>query len=171
MHACAWPWQISEKGALRTIPRTTDLYYHFGMDYTPLNRLVVLLLAVLLILFGALAVFQPPTRHYAYMIIEAPENLGITFLLNGRGRAADCEATIASLASAMLASCPTCRIKQLQCLMELDSAQQRLHSGEPLDTPSARLPGGVASYAAPNPATALAACRESQRPPPRAPRQ
>jgi UDP-GlcNAc:undecaprenyl-phosphate/decaprenyl-phosphate GlcNAc-1-phosphate transferase len=127
------------------------------------QSLISALMAALLILFSTLAVFQPPTRHYASMIIEAPEKLSITFLLNGRERAEDCEATIANLASAILASCPTCRIKQLQCLTELDSTQQRLLSSEPLDAPSARLPSGVATYAAPNPAIALATCQESQR--------
>jgi UDP-N-acetylmuramyl pentapeptide phosphotransferase/UDP-N-acetylglucosamine-1-phosphate transferase len=97
------------------------------------------------------------------MTIDAPENLSITFLFHGRNRAVDCDATIVNLASAILASCPACRIKQLQCLPELDSSQQRLLSSDPLDTPSARLPSGVAIYAAPNPATALGACQESQR--------
>ena len=71
----------------------------------------VLLLAALLILFSALAVYQPPTRHHAQMLIESSDNLNIGFLLNGRKRAQDCQATIATLAIAMLASCPTCRIK------------------------------------------------------------
>jgi len=64
-----------------------DLYYHHLMATVSNNRLVVFLLAALLVLFSALAVFRPPTRHHAYMIIEAPENLTITFLLNGRERA------------------------------------------------------------------------------------
>lgn len=127
------------------------------------QSLVSALIAALLILFSALAVFRPPSNHHAYMSIEAPENLGITFLFNGRSRAADCEATIVNLASAILASCPGCRIKQLQCLPKLDSTLQRLLSSEPLDTPSARLPNGVAIYAAPNLVTALGACQESQR--------
>jgi UDP-N-acetylmuramyl pentapeptide phosphotransferase/UDP-N-acetylglucosamine-1-phosphate transferase len=126
------------------------------------QSLVSVLIAALLILFSALAVFRPPSSHHAYMIIEAPENLSITFLLNPRERAADCEATIANLGSAILASCPTCRIKRLQCVTELAPAQHGLLSSEPLDTPSARLPGGVAVYSAPNMATALGACRESQ---------
>lgn len=121
------------------------------------------LIAALLILFSTLAVLQPPIRHNAYMIIEAPENLSITFMFNGRDRAVDCDATIVNLASATLASCPACRIKQLQCLSELNSTQQRLLSSEPLDTPSARLPSGVVVYTAPDPATALATCQESQR--------
>jgi UDP-N-acetylmuramyl pentapeptide phosphotransferase/UDP-N-acetylglucosamine-1-phosphate transferase len=125
--------------------------------------LVTALIAVLLILFSTLAVLQPPTRRHAYMIVEMPQNLSITFLLNGRERAADCEATVANLASALLASCPTCRIKQLQCLTKLDSNLRQLLSSEPLDTASARLPDGVVSYTSPDPATALATCQASQR--------
>lgn len=127
------------------------------------QSLVSGLIAALLILFSTLAVFRPPASHYAYMIIEAPENLSITFLLDGRERAVDCDATIARLGSTILASCPTCRIKQLQCLTELDPAQRQLLSNEPLDIPSARMPSGVAIYAAPSPAIALPACQESQR--------
>ena len=127
------------------------------------QSLISALIAALLILFSTLAVYQPPNKHYAYMIIEAPENLSITFLLNGRKRAVDCEATITKLASALLASCSACRIKQLQCLTKLDVTQQYLLSSEPLDSTSARLPGGVAIYTAPSLATALATCQESQR--------
>ena len=127
------------------------------------QSLVSGLIAALLILFSTLAVFWPPASHYAYMIIEAPENLSITFLLDGRERAADCDATIARLGSTILSSCPTCRIKQLQCLPELDSTERHLLSSEPLDTPSARMPSGVVIYTAPNPTTALTACQESQR--------
>lgn len=130
---------------------------------SPNRGVAIPLLATLLILFSALAVFRPPSSHHAFMIIEAPENLNITFLFNGRNRAADCDATIVNLASAILASCPTCRIKQLQCLTQLDATQQYLLSSEPLDTPSARLPSGAAIYAAPNVTTALGACQESQR--------
>jgi UDP-GlcNAc:undecaprenyl-phosphate/decaprenyl-phosphate GlcNAc-1-phosphate transferase len=127
------------------------------------QSLVSALIAALLILFSTLAIFQPPPRHHAYMIIEMPENLSTTFLLNGRERALDCQATIANVASAILASCPTCRVKQLQCLMKLDSTQQHLLSSAPLDTASARLPDGVVIYTAPNPAIALATCQVSQR--------
>ena len=127
------------------------------------QALISALIAALLILFSTLAAFRPPTSHHAYLIIEAPENLSITLLLNGPERAVDCEATIANLASAILVSCPTCRIKQPQCLMQLDATQQRLLSSEPLDTPSLRLPSGVAIYTAPKLATALDACQESQR--------
>ncbi len=127
------------------------------------QSLISALIAALLILFSTLAVYQPPNKHYAYMIIEAPENLSITFLLNGRKRAVDCEATITKLASALLASCSACRIKQLQCLTKLDVTQQYLLSSEPLDSTSSRLPGGVAIYTAPSLATALATCQESQR--------
>jgi UDP-N-acetylmuramyl pentapeptide phosphotransferase/UDP-N-acetylglucosamine-1-phosphate transferase len=125
--------------------------------------LISALIGALLIVVGALAVFQPPTRHYPYMIIDAPENLRITFLFDGRERAANCESTIASLASAILASCATCRVRQLQCLTQLDESQQDLLSSEPLETAAARLQGGVALYSSPEPAAALAACEESQR--------
>jgi len=127
------------------------------------GRIGVFLLAALLILFSALAVYRPPSNIYPYMIIEAPDNVSVTFLLHQRQRSVDCQATIAKLASATLASCPSCRIKTLQCLSELTPSQQDLLSANPLATPSARLPGGVAVYASPTPAAAMGACEESQR--------
>lgn len=126
--------------------------------------LISVLLAAVMIVFSTLAILRPPTQHHGYMIIETPENLSVTFLLtHQRGRMADCEANIVRMASVTLASCPSCSIKRLQCLAELTPTQQALLSTEPLDTPSVRLPGGVAVYTAPDAIAALVACRESQR--------
>jgi glycosyl transferase family 4 len=125
--------------------------------------LIFSLIFALLILVTTLAVFRTPTRFHAYVVIEAPENLSITVLFKGHERTEDCEATIASMASVMRVGCPSCPIKQAECLLKLNSTQQKLLSSEPLDTPSTRVPGGVVTYSAPNMATALATCQASQR--------
>jgi len=116
-----------------------------------------------MIVVSALAVLRPQNNYYPYMTVEAPANVSITFLLKARAREAACKATTATLAIAALGNCPTCRIKQLECLPNLDLKQRQWLSTAPLATPSMRLTEGVAVYAAPHPAAALGACQESER--------
>lgn len=120
-------------------------------------------IAGLLLLAAAWVGYHRPPPHYPYMVMDAAENLSISFLLNAQKSSADCEATIANIASAMLANCPNCRIKQLQCLSELSAEQERQLSKAPLSIPSARMANGVALYNSQNPALALSACQESER--------
>ncbi len=127
------------------------------------KRLLSLIVAGLLLLATAgIALNRPPLR-YPYMAMDVTENLSISFLLNGQKSSVDCEATIANLASAMLAKCPGCRITQLRCLAELSAEQERQLSSAPLPIPSARMAKGIALYTSPDPGLALATCIESER--------
>jgi UDP-GlcNAc:undecaprenyl-phosphate/decaprenyl-phosphate GlcNAc-1-phosphate transferase len=127
------------------------------------STLISILLTALMIVVSALAVLHPKNNYYPYMTVEVPANVSITFLLKARAREATCRGTIAALAIAALGNCPTCRIKQLECRSDLDASQREWLSATPLASLSMRLPGGVAIYAAHDPAAALSACRESQR--------
>jgi hypothetical protein len=92
-----------------------------------------------------------------------PGGIDITFLFNGRKDKTSCETLATSVTNGMLTVCPTCQTKAKQCLDSLEPQHRKLLSAEPLDTPSARLPDGVATYHASNPDIALAACQESER--------
>lgn len=154
MHSLTGPAQISATNACKL----RDI-----MALTQRNNLIAGFLTALLIAVCTLAIVRPPSKNYAFVEIEAPGNHVATLLLKQRDRATDCEASIANLAGAILASCPACRIKQLQCLPSLDEIQQKILSSAPLASPSTRLPNGVAVYSAPTGESALAACLESQR--------
>lgn len=125
------------------------------------KRLISLII-VLLLLAAAWVVFYRQPPHYPIMVMDATENLSISFLLKGQRNSTDCAAAIANLGSATLEKCPACRIKQLQCLDELSEKQERQLSSAPLSIPSARMANGVALYASQDPALALAACQESE---------
>ena len=124
------------------------------------------LLLPLLFLFltatNATAAFRS-TLYYPYVEMSAPGGIDITFLFSARKDAASCETLATSVTNGMLAVCLTCQIKAKQCLDSLDPQHRKMLSADPLDVPSARLPDGVSTYHASDPAIALAACRESER--------
>lgn len=127
------------------------------------NRLISASIAGLLLVAAAWVVVYRPPPNYPYMVMDVAENLNVSFLLHEQKSQDVCEATIARLASAMLANCPSCRIKQLQCLDELSGEQERQLSSAPLSIPSGRMAKGVALYSAQDTSLALAACQESER--------
>lgn len=127
------------------------------------KRLISIAIAGLLLVATAWVAFHRSLPNYPYMEMDATEDLSIAFLLNGQKSHVACESTIANLASALLANCPSCRIKKLQCLTELSAEQERQLSSAPLHIASARMVKGVALYTSQNPASALAACQESER--------
>ena len=135
---------------------------HFYENHTMTKRLSQII-AILLFFVSALVVFHRSSPYYPNMVMDSSESLTISFLLNGQKSLTDCEATIANLASAALAKCPNCRIKQLQCLTELDIEKERQLSSAPLDIPSARMVSGVAIFNSKDPAQALFSCQESER--------
>ncbi len=128
------------------------------------NRIFSLFIAGLLLIASGWVAFNRQSPFYPNMVMDAAENLSVSFLLNGQNNSADCKATIANLASVMLAKCPSCRIKQLQCLEQLSAQQEHQLSSAPLSIPSGRMANkGVALYISQDPALALSACQESER--------
>lgn len=127
----------------------------------------MLIIIGLLLLAIAWVFTNRSQQRYPHMVMDATENINVnvsvSFLLNGQKSLADCEATIANLASAMFAKCPVCRIKQLQCLTELSAEQERQLSSAPLSIPSARMDKGVALFISQDQNLALATCQESER--------
>ena len=127
------------------------------------NRSINVIIAMMLLIASAWVGFHRTPPRYPYMVMDVAENLSISFLLNGQQSSVDCKAAISNISSVMLAKCPGCRIRQLQCLTELSAEQERQLSSAPLSIPSARMVNGITLYNSQDPALALAACQESER--------
>jgi len=101
--------------------------------------------------------------YYPHVVVEAQENVRLEFLQQGLLRNEACESAVATIADAIRASCPACRVAIRQCAGKLEPAYEKLLSEDPIEMPSSRLPRGVVTYVADNKALALAACRETER--------
>lgn len=124
----------------------------------------VLTLAVgMLMLFLVLAMTQRPVNHYPYTVVQFPDDLRLSFLLQNKKSQKECQEATVNLVSVIRGACPTCNVVENTCLRDLDSQQHRLLGEEPLPHPSARLPNGVAVYESSNPRIAQAACAESEK--------
>ena len=129
------------------------------------KRLISLIIAGLLIFSSIWILVNRDNRLYPLMVMDVTEkeNLNISFLLHGTNSLSNCETTIATLARTVLAKCSNCRIKQLQCLDDLDEEQERQLSTAPLGIPSARMANGVVLFHAQDATVALSACETSER--------
>lgn len=101
--------------------------------------------------------------HYPHVAIEAQAGVRLEFLREGLLEREDCRSATATVAEAIRASCPACRIAIQECLERLDPDQERLLSEKPIAVPSSRLPNGVVAYLSKDSSLALAACRETER--------
>ena len=101
--------------------------------------------------------------YYPHVVVEAQENVRLEFLQQGLLRNEACESAVATIAEAIRASCPACRVAIRQCAGKLEPAYEKLLSEDPIEMPSSRLPHGVVAYVSDNKALALAACRETER--------
>ncbi len=101
--------------------------------------------------------------YYPLVVVDAADNLALTFLQQPTSDGKACAVLAATIASLMQANCPTCRVMTQQCLTDLTPELSDLYSERPIATPAARILNGVIAYAHPDPRMALAACMESQR--------
>jgi UDP-GlcNAc:undecaprenyl-phosphate/decaprenyl-phosphate GlcNAc-1-phosphate transferase len=101
--------------------------------------------------------------HYPNVVVEAQDNLKLEFLQHGRSRSDDCQSAAATIADAIRATCPACRIAAQRCLADLAPEKETLLSEEPVAIPTSRLPDGVVAYSSANQALALAACKEAEK--------
>lgn len=112
--------------------------------------------------FGAVPLLRG-TLHYPTLTMTVGGELHLGFVKYGVIAGTACETRLAGLADTLQKNCPTCRITQRSCVTDLSPDLLRTLSTEPLETPSARLPDGVVSYASAIPGLALSSCRESER--------
>lgn len=101
--------------------------------------------------------------YYPLVVVDAADNLTLTFLQEPTSDEKACGALATTIASLMHANCPACKVTKRQCLTDLSPDLRDLLSEKPIATPSAYIPNGVIAYAHPNPKIALATCMESQR--------
>src|SRR5688572_691888 len=107
--------------------------------------------------------FSQRNQHYPYLVFEAAESLRIVFLQRSQGLRRDCEATTNRVAEAVLAQCSTCRLLEKRCLETLDTRQRKILSGQPLDIPVMRTPGGAVAFLSATPGLAQEVCGEAER--------
>lgn len=119
--------------------------------------------AAVFIAVAAAAHFLHGRVYYPHVLVETQENVRLEFLQPGLLKNEACESAVASIADAIRASCPSCRVAVRQCSGKLEPAYERLLSEDPIEMPSSRLPHGVVAYVSDNKALALAACRETER--------
>src|SRR6266850_5821606 len=101
--------------------------------------------------------------YHPHVVADTQENVRLEFLQSGLLNSEACESAVASIADAVRASCPACRVAIRQCAGKLEPAYEKLLSEDPIETPSSRLPRGIVTYISDNKALALAACRETER--------
>ena len=68
-----------------------------------------------------------------------------------------------SVAEAVLRHCSTCRLVEKRCLESLDTRQRKILSGQALDIPVMRSPGGAVAFLSPTPGLAQEVCRQAER--------
>src|SRR5438552_447576 len=101
--------------------------------------------------------------YYPHVVVESRENVRLEFLQQGLLKSEACQSAVATIADAIRASCPACRVAIRHCPGRLEPAYEKLLSEDPIEMPSSRLPQGVVTYLSDNKALALAACRETER--------
>ena len=128
-----------------------------------LLRLGVVLSAFTLV--AGIIYYSRNAAYYPLVIVDAPDNLTLTFLQAPSSDRNACTALAATVGSLMRANCEACKVIKEQCVEQrnLTPDLRDLFSEKPIATPSARIYNGFIAFADPNPKTALAACMESQR--------
>src|SRR5258708_7001556 len=100
--------------------------------------------------------------YYPHVVVESQENVRLEFLQQGLLKSEACQSAVATIADAIRASCPACRVAIRQCAGKLEPAYEKLLSEDPIEMPSSRLPPGRVTYISDNKTLALAACRETE---------
>lgn len=116
------------------------------------------------VLFAAAAAawISQRDQHYPYLVFQASESLQMVFLQRSHRVRSDCEATSNRVAEAVLGQCGGCRLVEKRCLATLDSRQRKILSGQPLDIPVMRTPGGTVAFLSTTPGLAQEVCRQAE---------
>lgn len=120
--------------------------------------------ALLVVIFSVAAVsLQKPRTHYPEVVIQAPDKIQVTMLLQSHSSDSQCMTATRTIASTMKNTCPDCAVVQARCLDNLNPRQHMLLSGQTVDVPMMRIPRGVLTFEATEPAIAAQTCLESAR--------
>ena len=127
------------------------------------RRIPLWVVCTLLVAILGAGFLSQRTQYRPYVVLQATETLQIAFLQRGHALRQDCEATASRIAEAVLAQCSTCRLQEKRCLDKLDARQRKILSGQPLDIPVMRTPGGAVAFLSSTPGFAQEVCREAER--------
>jgi len=127
------------------------------------KKIPVWLLSALLVAALVAGFLSQRTQFHPYLVFQATDTLKIVFLQRGQALSRECEATANRVAEAVLAQCGICRLLEKRCLDKLDSRQRKILSGQPLDIPVMRTPGGAVAFLSSAPDFAQEVCREAER--------
>jgi UDP-N-acetylmuramyl pentapeptide phosphotransferase/UDP-N-acetylglucosamine-1-phosphate transferase len=127
------------------------------------RRAPIWLASALLALVVVAGVLSHREQHHPYLVFQATESLQMVFLQRDHGLSRDCEATVDRIAEAVLRQCSTCRLVEKRCLDTLDTRQRKILSGQALDIPVMRNPGGAVAFLSTTPGFAHEVCREAER--------
>jgi len=127
------------------------------------KSLPVLILGLTLMLTAAAIEFLPETLYFPVVEYSTPENIRFAALKNGELDKSACEHGAGQMAQAVRKNCPACKVVE-SCFRGLDAERRKILSREPLEMPSARLPGGklTMTVSAADPQLALAVCRQTE---------
>ncbi len=125
--------------------------------------LPVLVLSVTAALTAAAVEYLPETLYFSVIEYSTPEHIRIALYKNGEFDRSDCEQGASRAATAIRASCPTCKVEE-RCVRGLDVEHRKILSREPLSTPSVRMPGGklTMTLSTNDQQVALGVCRQAE---------
>ncbi len=125
--------------------------------------LPVLILGLTALLTAAAIEYLPKTLYFPVIEYTTPDNIRFRLLKNGELDQTGCERGAHSVAQAIIASCPKCKVAE-RCFRGLDAERRRILSREPLLTPSIRTPDGkvAMTISADDPQLAMSVCRASE---------
>src|SRR5437867_10257568 len=95
--------------------------------------------------------------YYPHVVVESQENVRLESLQQGLLKNEACQSAVATIADAIRASCPACRVAIRHCPGRLEPAYEKLLSEGAIEMPGSRWPEGVVTYLSDNKALALAA--------------
>jgi len=135
------------------------------------RRLLTVVTALLIMLFGALAATERPAALHPSIDVEAalpnpgepakPHRLNIRYILDAVTTKQRCETLNGSVSSAILEKCPFCAVKALKCKTELEPIERQALSSAPIDSPSARTRKGVIVFQSKNAESAQITCLQT----------
>jgi UDP-N-acetylmuramyl pentapeptide phosphotransferase/UDP-N-acetylglucosamine-1-phosphate transferase len=127
------------------------------MTKTRISRWAVAIGLVLLLAASGMVAWAP--GFHPYVVYQTPEPLKVEFLYDAQPTRLQCEAMVAAIVKNMQAKCGNCRLLEQWCLDELNPRQRKILSGQPVDIPVMRVPGGAIAIHSKSPEVALEVCQ------------
>lgn len=105
-----------------------------------------------------------PQQYNPYLVLSLSGETNVHILQNKIADEANCRKINQAIGSALVFGCPTCQIKQSECIKNFDDTKRRWLDGTFVDHPSIPFHGGIIVFEGKNPSLAKSACEamESQ---------